>query len=293
MIHTQFVLGGLSLAVVFFLDYCVGRMGWYASLAVIGLSHYYLAFHYSRKRIAGIFANKKRALLSLALVALAVYLYSVDFSLTIIFGIHHVLTEAFFYKYQYRTPPENYRGYFNALKVLIHSLIYITALRFASDFRWISPQILYSALALSIVLFLVFAVFNRREGEGEVLLRDLGIIVIGLVFVFVSQYYRLLFHHFVFYHFFLWILAPLFREVKETRPKLGGYFALTTLTIAGLLWFTQPYLVAPKVFFASWIWKGFMLFSFIHILSSVSLSSLNPRWITNVFSSRPVNVPHN
>lgn len=268
---------------------CLNSNSFHFIVAVVGLGHYALSVWYSRNVLQEVRNNRAGFIgFFLALLLFAACLRFEWPGLILLFGIHHLFNEVYLPSAYYPAATSNADATLGGLRFIFHSLVYYIVIFSVQAFavRALAPHL--TVLALCTLVY--FWTINHREKNPRIrrdlLLSELVILAfVGLTFMHPLGFFGILFFHFVF-----WIFFPLVRIKKRGAVAVRNYFVQTivvTAIIACVLYhFDEPYF--GRLFFDrnSAAVKWLRLAGYFHIITSFSLSAMNPRIVRKLFAIR-------
>jgi len=248
----------------------------------VGLAHCLLAYIYGRKRIAESFSSLRTAIPSLSVICLSVALFYSNFSVYVIFGIHHIFNEV--YTAQYPSSPQA-ASKLRLFRLFATTFAYFFAIRRTFGILLDVTNVLAFGLLLSAISYVVALLLVRPRISTADAFRFLIFESIGLVPVAFSLFVPVQATYFVLYHFIFWNFFPLRSMLTHSRSRAIIFFA-GHLIATFVFWAVSPLGLAPVCDWPTWV-SVFTLNSFLHILTSLAWSDAHPLWIRRIFKSSP------
>lgn len=258
---------------------------WKAVVLSLAFVHYVLAFVYSRGAVARVLGQRHSHLPLLVLAAACALLYVTEFPLMVVFGVHHVLNEVYLLNRKLGLTGNPRANAFHGAAIALNGLIFAALM---SD-QWAigaqTERLLFLALGAAAVVF--FTVLYRTRGElrGGSMADACLFEVAGLALVALSLREEIGLLHVVLYHVVFWTFYPL-PGLARRGSGASRTYAVLNLGLAALFVGVSPLGFAAYSLMESLFWQQFMLWSYIHILSSLALSAAHPAWVTQWFRPR-------
>ena len=271
---------------------------WLSVVIGVAIGHYLLSLFYAKSQIARVCGNP-RTLVPLVVVTLAAALsYAANFSLLIVFGVHHVFNEVYLRDRALHLPDTSAASRFRLASIVLNFFIYFAAVRHYPDLQFIPPAILFAGLIAAYCAFFATVIALRQSLTPVRLVDACFFELFGLALIAFSFSAPIRVFHVSLYHFVFWGIYPLSQMASRSRTEMWRYIALNIgATAAGIA--ISPIGFLPFHFgMPLWI-AQFRFVSFVHIFSSFAISRAHPQWITRWFETRaeialqPVAVPSN
>lgn len=240
----------------------------------VGFAHYMLALYYARAPLRAA-TRAGPQLLSLAgLGVLSLFLYQIDFSLVVYFGLHHALNEAYGRGRTADAPR------LAAAAAVFQGVAYATVLRSVPQFAGIDEIWFWAALAVAALWFAGELQGVRSPTRAQRIAVAAPEIATALLVV-VSLVVRPTFVQFVLYHFLLWMLLPVDRLRARGEDAVRRY-AVLSIVVTGLCFLVSP-IGVPALRLPIWLFnEQFLFWSYAHITLSFALSDAHPAWLVRL-----------
>lgn len=269
----------------------------------LALAHYLLALLYSRRQIVETLRRPYGAVPLLSIAILGIGLYLGQFSLLIYFALHHAFNEAFMIRDAAPADDPDVKA-LRGSAVLVHILLYLFILRRQAAFSFGAGSTMYAlisgyittkylafyaigaALTVSYAAFFYYLYRVRRFLTARTFVENCGMELVGLFLVAVSFSVSFSYLHVVLYHVVFWSLYPIPKLWSAGAAKTAGYLILTAAAAAVFLALSPIGLFTSRAA-AGVFQRQFILWTYVHITSSLLLSNAHPEWIVNLFRPRP------
>lgn len=243
--------------------------------------HYLMALWYSRPPIRAALGNRAGWpwLAVLAGVGTASYLAGVELSLY--FGIHHALNEAFMLDRVTRQRSDPRVRLVRGAGFVFHMTAFFcltgttTTLLFEPWWLWSLPV---AGGLYAWTLLRARPVLSRREMADHLLFEAA---LVPLAVAVVASGTTLNVYDVSLYHFLFWTLFPA-RSMWQRGTSMAPYWAATVLLLGGFFVFSPIAIVDPH-FGRAEFRHAFTLLSFVHITMSVAISNANPDVVNQLF----------
>lgn len=265
---------------------------WRPLVATLGLGHYFVGLLYSGNQIRQVVSEPRRAMALVGLGAAGAALYVSDFSLLVLFGIHHAFNEAYILEKAVDGSHDRRLHRLRAMGVALHLAIYLFILRWSLGASLGSSPRLFALLTVFLAVSVVGYGWMLREARHAMSphqFRDCCMAALsGIAFVGLSLFVRFDLLHVVLYHFVFWMIFPVAGIARKGASRVARYGALTIAvnTVFFGIWLAGRDAVqgAAMLFF-----EQFYFWSYVHIATTLALSSANPKWLNDWF--RPAALP--
>lgn len=282
MLGSYSAIRALSIALVALLF--VGapdRGAWEVIAWSLALGHYALGLVYSRRQILAV-AGSPRSLGAFAALGLAGVAVFARLPLTVFFGVHHALNEAYMLD---RVTEERRRSEVRVLRatgLALHLVLYTFLVRRRPYIAVLDPLVLPALLVAAYVAF--GAALWRARGalaRREVLDNVAGE-VLGVGMAVASLWIDFTVLHVATYHFVFWVLYPLRSLAPIGGAPLRRYVA-ATVAVTALVLLVSPLGWEALRFSARSYREAFEVLSYVHITLTFALSDANPAWLVAWF----------
>lgn len=262
---------------------------WLALVFSVGFGHYALSVIYAKEPIRRVLSRPRSIIALLALALLSYALFTRQFSLLILFAIHHVFNEVYLPDRVLKITDKAHLIALRFTRLALNAFAFVIMVRHAPEFvRWDGP-LLYAGLAASAVALTLLILPLRKSAPHGVWLDLCAFEAVGLLMVALSFYTRITFLDIVLYHFVFWALYPLPKMFERgPRPALTYLGLNVALTTAFFL--VSPSSPAARLFNPAQWEDQFRFWSYFHIATAFALSTAFPVWITRWF--RPISAAH-
>lgn len=269
---------------------------WQSAVTSIGFGHYLLSVWYARGRLSGLGSQWGTAIPMLGAVAAGSLVYAVGFPLIIYFAAHHVCNEAYITAGVSEQLRLDRRRRLRTMAIVLHAILYFTLLRSEFAQALVSrgvvasiseiqqpPLIFFVPLLLAYIGYFA-ALFNVRKDLDRESLLELSIVELaGIALFAVSFVTPIRFLDVVCYHFVFWWFYPASKLAQRGSAPVVQYAGWMVVLI-GATFLLSPAVLPDYPFRDSIYLKQFLLWSHIHITSSIFLSNANPEWIRRWFT---------
>jgi len=280
---------GISLASLIALHAAFSRNMFLLLLSALGLGHYVMSAIYSRGTVIGYLKNTSQLVAFGMLIVLSLFLTFFEWpGLIFLFGIHHVFTEVYAPNtfYPNETLLQNKRLLF--LRYFFHSFSYVLVVQaiMGNHIKVLRLEILGLALiAITYLLFLIQSKISTHTKKDIVAAE-----IIFLLFVAFSFWTSQGFLGLLFYHFIFWFYFPIHKIKRSGLASVRTYVLKTagiTTVIGSALYYADSQNMREYNFIrTSQSLYYLKLFSYIHIMTALALSKMNPRFIQEIFSPK-------
>jgi hypothetical protein len=259
------------------------------ALSALGLGHYVMSALYSRKIVLGYLQNKKLFLNFGLLILLSLALtYFAWPGLIVLFGIHHLFTEVYAPNTIY--PREHFLQEKKLLIVryIFHIFAYVLVVQAVMGNRFI---VLRYEIAAFIATAITYFLFIGRSMISKKIKLDLFLAELTFFFlVLFSLWASLGFLGLLFYHFIFWFYFPLHKLKTNGFANIRKYL-FETLIITGIILTGLSFIDAQNMREFNFVRSShslyyLKLFSYIHIVTALALSKMNPEFIQSLFSAQ-------
>jgi hypothetical protein len=259
-----------------------GETEWKSVVASLGFGHFALSLFYARHQAGQLLTNRQFAIPLILTTLLGMGLYFRQFPLVFVFAVHHVCNEVYLMG---RTLPGiqvRDKELFRWSTMLLHAFAYLTILRGYGAVAEMNPALLLTGYVVSLCLFL-FALLRIRKSFDRISLIDNCSLEIGsILLVALSFVVQIGFLEVVCYHFVFWCFLPLPKLGQRGNGPVLSYLLLTA-GATGLFLFLSPLGLRDYEIVGSVYFNQFLMWSYIHVVSSFALSRSHPQWISRWF----------
>lgn len=141
---------------------------------------------------------------------------------------------------------------------------------------------LLGGYAVSLCMFLIALVRVRKSFDRVSLIENRSLEIGSILLVVLSYYVQIGFLEVVCYHFVFWCFLPL-PKLGQKGNGPGFQYLLMTAGATGVFLLLSPLGFRTYEIIASVFFNQFLLWSYIHVVSSFALSRSNPQWIARWF----------
>ena len=251
----------------------------------LAFAHYLLAFFYSKRQLQQVTSSPSTLMAFLFVIALGIALFATGFPLLVVFAIHHVFNEVFVLN---RIVPKNDKkesSQFRCSSILLNLLLYFVLLRDTDLLKPLPIVWLFPALAAAYLLFGWCLLRIRPDMQPGDFIDACFFEILGLVLLGISFFHSFTLLDIVFYHVAFWLFYPLPKFWKQGHAEAFNYLGWN-LGISAAMMIITPLsfnnLGLPLTFFTT----QFLFWSYIHITTSMGLSTAHPKFITRWFRHR-------
>ncbi len=290
-----FLLRGIALGLTLWGLAALSNENFRAMVVLLGLTHYVVAFLYSR-HIARSFGQRGSSAVGafslLTLITLAMALKQSP-PILFFFGIHHVLSEVYIPQTIYQDLSTALTSSFTKfVRGMFHFLCYLFAVRGNMTQIFIAlpepPENMWIIILLVSAIIYVFSILRSKMASNiklDFLLSE------SLFFFLAFRYYGqgVGIHTLLCYHFVFWAIYPLFKLKKSGFGALRSYTILS-IGIAFLIFLSFISMAKGDLAHVARVLilhgtQPLLFFGYLHIGLSFALSKDNPIFIRRFFSS--------
>lgn len=253
----------------------------------ISLSHYLLAFLYSKRQFVDAAHNPRRALWLLLLIGAAIALFYSESSLLYLFGLHHALNEAYInLRFASRSMTDRTRRLIQLLSFIAHLSAYMVVAQtgYIEKFPVVYTALLVTCI-ITTLLYLLVVVQLRSAFDKPIRALFTESLILPMLVVDL-WFYDIHAYQIVAYHFVFWVFFPAIGMLK--LPRLGPFALYSFLTVAtiGAAIYVSPVVTRNWTDGYALFNQQFHFWSFIHIMTAFALSKANPVWLVNLVQGR-------
>ncbi len=252
------------------------------------LGHYALGYLYSKKQI--LTAIRRPETYGVTLLILLTCLLTVHYrfpDIVLYFGLHCVLTEVYWLNKTYTA-----QSCLTVSRFLLNFSVYLFILRQEKVPSMVPGSFWAFGLVLSIFYFIITLKRNLpslKHYKNETL--DICLFeAAGMIPVILSLFFRIRFGDVIFYHVIMWIFIPLTQTPRMNLRDIFRYGFLTACITGGFLLLTPLGGNCFRIPILK-LNTAVILWGYVHITSSLMLSSFNPQWILRWFSPMRIYQP--
>jgi len=259
-----------------------GETEWKSVVASLGFGHFALSLFYARRQASQLLTSRRFAIPLVLTTLLGIGLYFRQFPLVFVFAVHHVCNEVYLMG---RTLPRiQGRGLevFRWTTMLLHAFAYLTILRNYGAVAELNSTWLLAGYVGSLCLFLVALLRIRKSFDRISLIENSALEVGSVLLVGLSYLVQIGFLEVVCYHFVFWCFLPLPKLGERGNGPVVSYL-LMTAGATGLFLLLSPLGFRNYEIGGSLYFNQFLLWSYIHVVSSFALSRSHPQWISRWF----------
>lgn len=284
-------------------------LAWDSTFYAVLVGHYILAAYYARRRIGEFISRPNSSLYILVLVAITLWLYSINWvTVFFIFAVHFGLSEAYSKRIQ---DPDYLPGEDRVAKIFVFNHFALNCAIFLAAFwhtfnyahgalKKLSDPIFFNIIVLLIAMMMMVQVYLLLMRHSTVFKKEFSLVnfssylVPELLYISLIPFFRereIFFSAGIFYHLAFWFLAPLTGMIKMSSYGAMLRYLFVTVVVTGGLLLLTPFMTTIEWSFLYNInesviqdrrifWLQFTtVFGHMHIYTSFFSSSLNPSWL--------------
>ncbi len=250
-------------------------------VTILAFAHTIIGLMYSKRQLRYTFSSRFGVASLLVLITVSQVIAYYDWpGITLIFVVHHILTEQYIVqKFDKQSEPGDYPLFFIRL---------VMNVSVCAPFLGAELDMSLLIFGASLVLYMVYLIGLKKHPNALEMI-CFECLQVFLLVVFFSEFmvfaYALLVYHFVF-----WFFLPLSLMSKQERRGYYGLNILWVSLIAGCyLCFYSIYGVQPRwdgIDPKQWIFGDTIPLywvAYTHIILSLQFSDLNPTWLNRLF----------
>jgi hypothetical protein len=254
-------------------------------LYAVTITHYLVAFVYSRRQISMIVRNPSSWAPALVCVALGPILYFLQLSATIFFGVHHVFNEV--YLTRANEPAKQQSGSDKLLRrtaLLLNMSIYLAVLRHDPALQWLNPKATFVVLAVTTGAMALILFKKRHEYTRAEMLQLCVAELWTLSLVPFANKLHINLFQVILYHVIFWTIYPVKAMLKGGLAPVLRYSAITVAFLAVSV-AIAPFSGLPWRLSFTTYERLFWLLGYLHISTSFALSSAHPMFMRKLFQA--------
>ena len=245
------------------------------------LSHYCMAFFYSKKQITQALTHQNFLPLA-ALVLFGTLMTRYNFpDIFFYFGLHHAITETYLMSSSKNLGARNW-GPLVMSRFLINIFTYGIILRHDPLMRFLPAPVLACGFAASFFLFFYFLLRKQSPLLWPERMNQCLFEITGIGVILFSLFSNFTFTQVIFYHFVLWTFLPLPKIAGEGHRAVLRY-SVSTIALMAVFFLLTPAGGNHFNMSQSQLDRQIVLWGYVHITASFALSSFNPQWIIKWF----------
>lgn len=257
----------------------------------IGFSHYLLGLIYSRAQITNLISRSANVIPITLLLLGGTGLFFINGSLTYYFILHHAINETYigakFISQSFSSRTRNKLQSISFVLQLSGALILVATL---PKQLGTSLFVVLFAGYISLLIYYLYFLHKQHPRSGSETLTMI-FTELGLLFLIPLNHwmYDISLYHVVFYHFAFWIIFPANGQLSRGLHRQFVIYLFATVTS---IWVFVSFVPMDKTDVISYVTRyqlyefWFVVFSFVHITLSFSISNANPPSIINLFNSQ-------
>ena len=288
-----FQISAVILTAFFYTVLSASYSVWLYSVYIFGFSHYFLATFYSRHKLNALLVSPRHCLALLFLLILGYLNYEYISSITLFFGLHHALSEAYLRQRIYKfSVDETLLSPIQATSFIFHLCGFILLINSSAISQFDNLTLPALLVFIGSGFYFVRLIWQQKpQLNSTQLLSITGSELILMLVLLISLLYPITFLQIVFYHFTFWAIMPFLRLASGEESNTKPLMIYISLALVSLIFFTaiSPIYVSTfmgKIVFQKW----FLIFSYAHITLSFATSIANPAWLNACFKNKELAV---
>jgi|AGTN01.3.fsa_nt_gi hypothetical protein len=259
-----------------------------AFIVPLTVTHYILSVPYSKKQISEVLKKRDSTVKLLVLFALAIYCSNVkiDNFLLYIFGFHYVFSEVYLFHQRFFGQLQSQLKLLRISSICFNLTVYYAVQKgpfhsFPLGHILLTAAMVASAIGVCVCLFRLRGTLTRTQLATCLSFESFSLVLLAVAH-FVGPIPLITF---VFYHVLFWFSYPSYCFWQQGKYRHLAVYLAQNAVLATALMLISPGLGLPFHLSPEQYGYLFLAGSIIHILTTLSLSTAQPAFLTRFFNS--------